>query len=69
MEQFLKDLIDLMDTEESLTMETELNSIDEWDSLSIVSFLSYGRNKCGKQINSSDVKSAKKVKDLYDLVK
>ena len=33
-QEFLDILTDLLDTEENLTMETQLESLEEWDSLS-----------------------------------
>ena len=65
---FLERLTDVIDTESELTAETVLNDIEEWDSLSVVGFLSMAQALYGKGVNAADVKSAQTVADLYKLV-
>lgn len=69
MEQFIEKMIDLLDTEEEITIDTVLDELDEWDSLSFVSFLAMANAAYGKKIEPSDVKIAETVGDLYDLIK
>lgn len=38
---FIEKMVDLMDTEDELTMDTNLLDIEEWDSLSFVSFIAF----------------------------
>ena len=69
MEQFIERIIDVMDIEEEITADTILENLEEWDSLSIVSFMAMANASYGKKIVAADVKMAKTVADLYELVK
>ncbi len=65
--EFLGKLAELMDTEQELTMDTELDNIDEWDSLSYVAFLAMCATYSDKRIAPAEVKSAKTIRKLYEL--
>ena len=65
---FIEKMVDLMDTEDELTMDTNLLDIEEWDSLSFVSFIAFANAKVGKKVTSDMVRSAKTVSDLYHLI-
>lgn len=67
-EEFIKDLTDIMDTETELTLETELSEVEEWDSLSLVSFLSFCNARLKRPILPEEIKSAQTVKDLFEIV-
>lgn len=69
MEQFIEKMIDVMDIEEEITVDTVLANLEEWDSLSVVSFMAMANTAYGKKVAASDVKMAKTVADLYELVK
>ena len=69
MEQFIEQIIDVMDIEEEITADTILENLEEWDSLSIVSFMAMANAAYGKKVVAADVKMAKTVADLYELVK
>lgn len=69
MEKFIEQMVDMLDTEEEITMDTVLDELDEWDSLSFVSFLAMANAAYGKKLNAIDVKNAETVADLYELVK
>ena len=69
MEQFIEKIIDVMDIEEEITADTVLEDLEEWDSLSLVSFMAMANAAYGKKVAASDVKMAKTVADLYELVK
>lgn len=69
MEQFLEKMADILDCEQEVTMETVLADLEEWDSLSFVSFMAMVNAAYGKKVNPADVKMAKTIADLYDLVK
>ena len=49
--------------------EYETDDIEEWDSLSLVSYIAMANSSYGKKINASEVRKAVTVQDLYDLVK
>ena len=69
MEQFIEKIIDVMDIEEEITADTVLEDLEEWDSLSLVSFMAMANAAYGKKVVAADVKMAKTIADLYELVK
>lgn len=69
MEQFLEKMTDILDCEQEVTMETVLADLEEWDSLSLVSFMAMANAAYGKKVIPADVKMAKTIGDLYELVK
>ncbi|AIF53721.1 hypothetical protein [Pelosinus sp. UFO1] len=68
MDKFLEVLAEVLDTEAQFTMDTVLKTIEEWDSLSVVSFAAMADIEYGKKLVASDIKKAQTVKDLYNLV-
>ncbi len=66
-ELFLEKLTELTDTEMDLNMDTRLEDIEEWDSLSFVAFLAMCSTSFDKTLNPQDVKAAQTVGDLYAL--
>lgn len=67
-EKFLEKLQEILDVEESPLMETALKEIEEWDSLSIVSFSAMADVECSKKLEAGKIRSAKTIQDLYDLL-
>lgn len=68
MEKFLEKLSGILESEMEILPETYLSDIEEWDSLSVVSFAAMAQVDYGKTINISDIRAAKTVQDLYELV-
>ncbi len=68
MENFLKNIRNILDTEQELKPETRLDSIEEWDSLSVVSTLAMVNVEYGKIMKMSDFKEAVTFQDLYDII-
>ena len=67
--KFLKDLIEIMDTEKEISLNTTLAEIEEWDSLSQISFMSYiARYAKNTKITPMDIKKAITVRNLYDFI-
>ena len=67
-EDFLKTLKEMMDTDADLTLETKLSEVEEWDSLSLVTFLSFCNARLNRPVEPEEIKSAKTVSDLYEFV-
>ena len=67
-EKFIAKLAELMDTEATLELSTRLTDIEDWDSLSMVSFFSFCNSTLGKKISPEQIKSAQTVKDLFTLI-
>ena len=48
MEKFIEKMVDVLDSEEEITAETILSDLEEWDSLSVVSFMAMANAVYGK---------------------
>lgn len=60
---------ELLDVDEGiLTEDTELETLDEWDSMSMLSLIVYFDEECGKSISGNEIKDFKTVKDIMDLM-
>ena len=59
---------DILDTEEEITMQTQLWNIEEWDSLAFVSFLAMAKLTTEKKIEKTSIQSAQTVQELYSLL-
>lgn len=67
--EFLEVMDEILDTEESINMETKLDSLEEWDSLSALMFQSVMFKLNKKTVNPADLRQAKTIADLYAFVK
>ena len=54
--------------ENTLTLETELNSLDEWDSIAILSAIVLFDEEFGKTVKGTDLKACKTVADIVNLM-
>ena len=68
-EYFLDKLANVIDAESGLNLTTILANIEEWDSLSVVSFIAMANMEAGKKLQATEIQDAKTVADLYELVK
>lgn len=68
-EEFLNRMTDILDAEDDVTMDVVLADIEEWDSLSVVSYVAMANTSCGKKVNVKDVREAVTIQDLYNLLK
>ncbi len=62
--KILENAMDLDDN--SITPEDVLEDMDEWDSISKLSFVAYVKEKMGKQISIMDVSRFVTVQDAID---
>ncbi len=67
-EEFLEQMLDVLNREEEISLDDKLENIDEWDSLGYVAFLAMAAEYTEKSIRASEVRNAKTVGDLYNLV-
>lgn len=67
-EEFLKKLKEIIQTEEELTLNTNLIDIDEWDSLSMISTVAFIDSEFKKQISVIDIQSISKIEELVNMV-
>lgn len=66
--EFLEKMVEIMDTEEAVTMDSVLNELEDWDSLAYVSFMSICATQSSRRISVSEVRAAERVCDLYNLL-
>ena len=64
----MKQMMDILDLEEEPSMEANLEDIEEWDSLAYVTFLAMANRSSNKRIAPEDVKAAKTLGDLFNLI-
>ena len=63
-EEFVVQMQDVLQTETNLTLETVLNDLDEWDSLSMMATMSFLDKNFGVKLKISDVKALKTIGDI-----
>lgn len=66
-EQFLEDLAEILE-EDSVNDSDVLADFDAWDSLSILSILSYASENYKMQLKNDDIRSQVTVGDLYNFL-
>lgn len=67
-EEFLEQMLDVLNREEEIAFEDRLEDIEEWDSLGYVAFLAMATEFTDKTIKASEVRGAQTVEDLYNLI-
>ena len=67
-ENFIKSLKEIMDTDADFDLQTKLKDIEDWDSLSLVAFLSFCNSKLKLSVTPEEVKGAETVGDLFKFV-
>ena len=55
-EQFLEEMVEVLQTEDEITMDTVLEDLEEWDSLSIMSTMAFLDKNFGVKTNMADYK-------------
>ena len=66
-EEFIKKLVELMDTEAQINLSTRLADLEDWDSLSMVSFFSFCNTTAPRKVSPEEIKAAQTVEDLFKL--
>lgn len=65
--EFLIKMEEIMDLDEdTLEMDSVLEEIEEWDSLSVLSLTVFAKNTLGKILDTSTVISFKTIRDIYN---
>ena len=67
-EKFIQKLTELMDTDAKLTLSTRLADVEDWDSLSVVSFFTFCNMTRKNPVAPEQVKAAQTVEDLFKLI-
>lgn len=63
-ELFLEKFTDVLQTEEEISFDTILDSLEEWDSLSIMATIAFLDKEFNIKTNFSEVKNFKTVEDV-----
>jgi acyl carrier protein len=58
----------VMVEENTLTLDTDLSDIEDWDSLALATILSSVEEEVSANFNAADFKGAKKVADIINLI-
>ncbi len=65
-ESFLIELQDLLKSETALTMETDLDEIEEWDSMAMLAVAGLAEETFGVSLDVNDFKRFQTPKDIFD---
>lgn len=63
-EQFLEEMVEVLQTEDEITMDTVLEDLEEWDSLSIMSTMAFLDKNFGVKTNMADYKNMITIGDI-----
>ncbi len=63
-EEFLVQMQDVLQTETELTMETVLDELDEWDSLSMMATMAFLDKNFGVKMKIADIKTLVTIGDI-----
>ena len=66
-DKFIERLVELMDTDAALDLSTKLADVEDWDSLSMVSFFSFCNTTLNRRVTPEQIKTAQTVDDLFKL--
>lgn len=70
MEDFIKKLTEACELTDgnSITPETLFRDLDDWSSFAALSLIAFADEEYEKEISGSDIKNAKTIQDLYNLI-
>ncbi len=63
-DEFLREMTDVLQTEEELSLETVLADLDEWDSLSLMATMAFLDKTFGVKTVMKDYKEMKTIGDI-----
>ncbi|MGN0005776.1 MAG: phosphopantetheine-binding protein [Candidatus Gastranaerophilaceae bacterium] len=63
-EQFLEEMVEVLQTEEELAFDTVLEDLDEWDSLSIMATMAFLDREFGVKTSLADYKDMTTIEDI-----
>lgn len=66
-QQFLEELLDIMQREELLTGNEKLDDIEEWDSMTVLGVMSFFDMEFGISLTAKQMKELKSLQELIDL--
>lgn len=66
-EAFLVEFIDILQTDEEVTVDTMLESLEDWDSMSIMACQTWFDIKLGVKLTFTDFLDVKTLQDIINL--
>jgi len=60
---------EVLDTDSEISLDMSLSEIEDWDSLSFVSFISMAKESGFSNVNRKSLENVKTVADLFALLK
>ncbi len=63
-QEFLTEMQDVLQTEDELSMDTVLEDLDEWDSLSIMATMAFLERNFGIRTSIKDYRELKTIGDI-----
>ncbi|MBR6588227.1 MAG: acyl carrier protein [Kiritimatiellae bacterium] len=63
-DEFLVEMQDVLQTEETLTADTVLTALAEWDSLAVMATMAFLDRNFGVQLKISDIKELNTIGDI-----
>ena len=63
-EEFLNEMVEVLQTEEELSFETVLDDLDEWDSLSVMATMAFLEKSFGVKTTMKDYHEMKTIGDI-----
>ncbi len=66
--EFLHDLAETLQMDTPVEMNTRLENLERWDSLTMMLFIAYADARCGKKLLLDSLPRCAAVEDLYNLV-
>lgn len=66
-QEFIEQLVDILQLETELSETTNLKDLEEWDSMAYLGVMSLFDMEFGKNISTSEMKSISTVNDLVQL--
>lgn len=66
-QEFLTKIRAILD-DETITMNTVLANVEDWDSLNFIKYSAMAKSSCGKNILPAHIRTCKTIGDLYNLL-
>lgn len=66
--EFTKELAELIEIDDELTLESNLKDYDEYDYMALMSLVAFIHKKFGKQFNARQLNQVDTVESLVDLI-
>lgn len=63
-QEFLTEMQDVLQTDEELSMDTVLDDLDEWDSLSVMATMAFLEKSFGVKTTMKDYKEMETIGDI-----